>query len=312
MSQQYLNPAISEVCFLTGDIGGACRRLAELYEIRDWREASYTARGKGSMRLFRHEPEQGLCFSVYEESADAVFPFRQTRGQALHHVCHPAADYGKACAIALQSGLSMLSEGVVASEDGTGRSAFFYDRVLGSVIQLLEEDGAGRKQPPAADTILGAVGLGHVGYLTGDRESVLAHLGELYGLGDWLRVEYKPQKAWCYGRPVEGQYHVKAAVIPGAAGCSWEINQAVSEGTHRDYLHRWPNRINHLCHKIQEFEYWRSYFVGHGCIEVFSAEMEDDVMGYRRCFYAYDGALDAIFELMEKPHFRHGTGGCAE
>lgn len=304
MSEKYLDPAISEIGYLVGDISRACGRFAELYEIQEWQEARYTDSGKRSMRLYRYQPEQGLCFSLYEAGQELWSPCRNPNRQSLHHICHEAPDFGEACAIALRNGLYKFSEGVIESDSGTCPSAFFYDGALTAVIQILERKDSAKPAVSIPNTILGKIGIGHIGYLTADREVTLAHLERLYGLGEWLRVEYKPQKAWCYGKPTQGQYYVKAAVIPGATGCSWEINQAVTGGTHRDYLESWPNRINHICHKIQDFEYWRDHFVRLGCTEKFAAEMEDDIMGYRRCFYAYDTVLDTIFELMEKPHFR--------
>lgn len=305
MRENSLDPSISEICFLVSDLNGACSRFEQLYGVRPQQEAVYSARDQSRTRLLRYPPENGLRFTLFEACGAGWTPFRQPRLQALHHICHRVTDYKAACRIAGQNGLDLLSEGIVESDGGMGRQcAFYFDGVLGSVIQLLEDGAAEKPAESMSGTILGMIGTAHVGYLTADREAVLAHLEKLYGLHDWLRVEYKPGAARCYGREVQGQYYVKAAVVPGAEGCSFEINQPVSKGAHQDYLGCWQNHINHICHKIKDFEYWRDYFVGLGCKELFSAEMEDELMGYRRCFYAYDSTLNAVFELMEKPHFR--------
>lgn len=149
-----------------------------------------------------------------------------------------------------------------------------------------------------------ALPMQHVGYLVKDRDACVAHLEKLYGITGWKMVEYKPMATKCYGEPFEN-YYVKAAVHPPIDGCGIELIQPVSGGLHYDFKERDHDSINHICHKPADYEYWINRFVEKGCELVFEAEMEDDVLGYRRCGYVYDPVLRTVFEFAEIPHFRN-------
>lgn len=153
-------------------------------------------------------------------------------------------------------------------------------------------------------SILEEIPIQHVGYLVKDREAACRQLEKLYGLGEWTKIEYKPLKASCFGKPFEG-YYVKAAIHPSVGGCGLELIQPVSEGMHMEFFRRDANSANHICHTVKDYEKYLKYFLDKGCELVFEAEMEDEIRGYRRCGYAYDPILHIIFELAEVPHFRN-------
>lgn len=154
------------------------------------------------------------------------------------------------------------------------------------------------------NNLLTEVGIKHVGIVVADRDSAVKRLGELYGLKDWIYIEYKPLKSWCYGKPFEG-YYVRAAAMPAADYCTFEIIEPVSEGMHMDFFRKDTNSINHICHVVKEYEKYRDHFISLGCELIFEAEMEDEIKGYRRCAYAYDPVMNTIFEFAEEPYFRN-------
>jgi hypothetical protein len=84
-----------------------------------------------------------------------------------------------------------------------------------------------------------------------------------------------------------------------------EILQHVSgEGVHKDFIAAGNNGLHHIAFKVDDFDYWREYFVGKGSRFVFEAETEDPVNGYRRCFYAEDKENNMIYEIKEQNIFR--------
>lgn len=146
-------------------------------------------------------------------------------------------------------------------------------------------------------------GIHHVGHVVEDLDEALSVLKADLGEIDYQIYDFKPTKAWCYDKPAEG-YALKIAMITlqGNPTCI-ELIQPVTEGLHRDMLLQSAG-INHICFAVTgDYDTWRDHYSNCGAEFVFESETEDDVVGYRRCFYVRDSAGN-IVEIKETPYFR--------
>ena len=146
-------------------------------------------------------------------------------------------------------------------------------------------------------------GLHHVGYVVEDLEAALSALEGDLGELDYQTYDFKPGKAWSCGVPVE-DYALKIAMITLRENQTCiELIQPVSEGLHRDMLRKGEG-INHICFAVTgDYDQWREHYEKSGAQFVFESETEDDIVGYRRCFYVKDAAGN-IVEVKETPYFR--------
>ena len=55
---------------------------------------------------------------------------------------------------------------------------------------------------------------------------------------------------------------------------------------------------------MDDFDYWKDFFLQRGAKFLFESETEDEINGYRRCFYADDPEYGMVYEIKEKAHFR--------
>lgn len=150
---------------------------------------------------------------------------------------------------------------------------------------------------------LSEYGLHHVGYVVKDLDSVLGAMKDSLGEITYQMYDFKPTRAWCYGREVFN-YQLKIAMVTLAENqTSVEIIQAVSPGMHRDAAEE-NSGINHICFAVaKDYDDWRAHFEGLGAEFVFESETEDTLVGYRRCFYIRDKTGN-IIEIKETPYFR--------
>lgn len=148
-------------------------------------------------------------------------------------------------------------------------------------------------------------GIEHVGYVVKDLGKTIEHFKSFYGIKDFQMYDFSPTKAWSYGKKVDN-YRLKIAMAQiSDTTCKVEIIQPVSgEGVHRDFVEAGNSGMHHVAFRVEEYDYWRQYFIDKGTEFVFESETEDDVIGFRRCFYAYDKEVDMIFEIKEIPYFR--------
>lgn len=147
-------------------------------------------------------------------------------------------------------------------------------------------------------------GLHHVGFVVKDADAVLKEFAELYGLTVGKAYEFRPTRAWSYGKEVE-DYLLKIAMITMDDGSTIEIIEPISgEGVHKDFVQGGGNGMHHLCFCVDDYDYWRNYFAEKNATIVFESETEDDLNGYRRCFYAEDRLVGMVYEIKEKPYFR--------
>jgi catechol 2,3-dioxygenase-like lactoylglutathione lyase family enzyme len=146
----------------------------------------------------------------------------------------------------------------------------------------------------------------HVGYVVKDLEGAVEHFKDCYGLNEFKVYDFVPSKVWSYGKEVFG-YKLRiamSAAVDGKAGV--EIIQPIGgEGVHKDFLTNGGEGLHHVCISVDnDYDAWREKFVKKGYRFVFESETEDDVIGFRRCFYAEDPVTSMIIEIKETPYFR--------
>ena len=150
------------------------------------------------------------------------------------------------------------------------------------------------------------LGIEHEGYLVRDLDAAVEHFREMYGIEDWALYDFRPTRAWSYGKEVTN-YHLKiamASVSPTSSGI--ELIQHISgEGVHQDWIAQGHHGMHHIAFKVDDFDYWREFFLKKGAKFVFESETEDEINGYRRCFYADDPEYGMVYEIKEKNYFRN-------
>ncbi|WZL72769.1 VOC family protein [Clostridiaceae bacterium 35-E11] len=148
-------------------------------------------------------------------------------------------------------------------------------------------------------------GIHHVGYVVKDLDETVNHFKKFYGIDDFQIYEFSPSKVWSYGEEVQ-QYRLKIAMGKlKNTTCGIEIIQPLEgEGVHKDFIVDGNNGMHHICFAVEDYDYWREHFMNAKAEFVFESETEDEINGYRRCFYAEDLKTEMIFEIKEIPHFR--------
>jgi catechol 2,3-dioxygenase-like lactoylglutathione lyase family enzyme len=145
----------------------------------------------------------------------------------------------------------------------------------------------------------------HIGFVVPDLEKTMSHITEIFGVKKFSIYEFSPTKAWAMGKEIPG-YKLKiamAVVENGSTG--FEIIQPISpEGIHRDMAYSGKKGMNHIAFKVDDYDYWKEFFTKKGAQFIFESETEDELNGYRRCFYVKDEEEDLIYEIKEKAYFK--------
>jgi len=149
--------------------------------------------------------------------------------------------------------------------------------------------------------------LHHVGYIVEDAEKSAQHFKTFYGVEDFAVYDFRPSKAWSYGEEVK-EYQLKIAMSTTKNGeTGIEIIQPiVGKGVHKDFIESGNSGMHHVCIAVDKEEYdtYRNDFANRGYSFLFESETEDEVIGYRRCFYAKDTDTEMVMEIKENPYFR--------
>lgn len=149
-------------------------------------------------------------------------------------------------------------------------------------------------------------GIEHVGFVVKDLNASVEHFKQLYGIEDFVFYDFYPTRAWSYGKEVEG-YHLKIAManINDQSSGVELIEPAGGTGVHQDWVDAGHSGMHHIAFKVDDYDYWRDYFIKKGAKFVFESETEDELNGYRRCFYADDPEDEMVYEIKEKAYFRN-------
>ena len=144
--------------------------------------------------------------------------------------------------------------------------------------------------------------LHHVGFVVKDAEETFEGLKQLLGDLKCLRYNFKPMKAYCNNIEVKN-YELNIIMVELEGKANIEIIQPVSEGYHMDFTEKTGGGINHICFAVDNYDELHKKFVDSEAKFLFESETEDDVIGYRRCFYAEDSNGNVV-EIKENPYFR--------
>ncbi|MGI6227087.1 MAG: VOC family protein [Peptococcales bacterium] len=142
----------------------------------------------------------------------------------------------------------------------------------------------------------------HIGFVVEDLEESMDRLTNIFGIKKFSVYDFTPTRAWSEGVEVANyQLKIAMAVVDDKTG--FEIIQPVSEGIHKKMAESGKKGVNHIAFKVDDYDYWRAFFQQKGARFIFESETEDELNGYRRCFYVEE--QDLIYEIKEKAHFRN-------
>lgn len=147
-------------------------------------------------------------------------------------------------------------------------------------------------------------GLHHVGFVVKDMEATAGEIKAMYGVEVPIPYEFSPTRAWSYGEEVF-DYKLKIAMISFNSGSMIELIEPISgEGVHKNFVESGHSGLHHICFCVEDYDYWHQHFKNRNNVFLFESETEDDLNGYRRCFYAEDKTIGTVYEIKEKPYFR--------
>ncbi|KAA8679074.1 VOC family protein [Clostridium sp. HV4-5-A1G] len=148
-------------------------------------------------------------------------------------------------------------------------------------------------------------GIEHVGFVVRDLDKSIDHFKNFYGIEEFQIYYFSPTRAWSYGKEIKN-YKLKIAMCNvNGISSGIEIIQPISgDGVHKDFIESNNNGLHHIAFKVDDYDYWREYFLKRGSRLVFESETEDELNGYRRCFYANDEENNMVYEIKEIAHFR--------
>lgn len=151
---------------------------------------------------------------------------------------------------------------------------------------------------------LNEYGIHHIGFIVDDLEKSIEYFENIYGLKAGTPYEFKPDRVWSYGNEIS-EYLLKISMIRMKNGSLIELIQPVDgNGVHKDFIAAGNKGMHHICFSVDDYDYWRTYFEKNPVIIIFESETEDELNGYRRCFYAKDETVGMVYEIKENPYFR--------
>lgn len=151
-------------------------------------------------------------------------------------------------------------------------------------------------------------GIDHIGFIVQDIEKSIEHMKDHYGIKDIKFMSPYIKTAWTNGKPHHQQCKVAIVTLENNQ-CKMEFLEPVTEGGyHWEYVQAGGGGINHICFKVNDFDYWHEHFKAKGDDIFFEYEDEDDMNGYRRCMYARDPIMDMVYEIKEINRYRDKDG----
>jgi Glyoxalase/Bleomycin resistance protein/Dioxygenase superfamily. len=152
-------------------------------------------------------------------------------------------------------------------------------------------------------------GIGHIGMVVGSLKECTEKFTAVFGIDNFLIYDFQPKRVWVMGREIyDCKFKIAMATLEN--GSQLEIIEAVSGDTpHKDFILSGGQGIHHIAFYTDKYDDWLDYFKGMNAAILFEAEVEDEVKGYRRCFYAEDRELCSIIEVTEKSIFNQDLGG---
>jgi hypothetical protein len=141
--------------------------------------------------------------------------------------------------------------------------------------------------------------IGHIGYIVANRDSSVEMLQSILGIDNFILYDFVPKKAWVTGKEIF-DCKLKIAVGVFKNNVKLEIIQPVSGATpHHEFLSKIGSGIHHIAFYSDRYDEWHEYFKARSAVFLFEMEAEDDVIGYRRSFYAEVEGFQGVLEITE-------------
>jgi catechol 2,3-dioxygenase-like lactoylglutathione lyase family enzyme len=147
--------------------------------------------------------------------------------------------------------------------------------------------------------------LGHIGYVVENLEADTGTFLGFMGIESFRIYDFVPNRVWADGKELSGcALRIAIGSIKGSE-VKVELIQPVSgETPHALFLRERGPALHHIAFPVAEYEDWRRRYRSLGARIVFEAETEDEIIGYRRCFYARAEGMAGLVEITEIPRKR--------
>jgi len=132
----------------------------------------------------------------------------------------------------------------------------------------------------------------------------MERFGQVFEIESSLIYDFLPKRAWVRGKEImDCRFRIAMATLKN--GSQIEMIEAVSgETPHKEFIDAGGQGIHHIAFYTDRYDQWINYFKGLDISILFEAEAEDDIKGYRRCFYAEDPKLRCIVEFTEISRYK--------
>lgn len=147
--------------------------------------------------------------------------------------------------------------------------------------------------------------LGHVGYIVDDAEAHAERYRQTLGIQNFLIYDFVPDHAWTSGRELpECMLRIAMGTITHDVKIEL-IQPVVGDTPHARFLKEHGPGVHHIAFYSKDYIDWLDYYKAQGAEIVFEAETEDEIIGYRRSFYAKVTGMVGLIEITEIARKRH-------
>lgn len=141
--------------------------------------------------------------------------------------------------------------------------------------------------------------LGHVGYVVDDVEANAEKYRRSLGIENFMIYNFTPDNVWADERKLPG-CTLRIAIGTIKNEVKIELIQPIAGDTpHARFLREKGPGVHHIAFYTKDYDQWHAYFRDNGAKFVFEAETEDEIIGYRRSFYAQVADMVGLIEITE-------------
>ncbi len=142
--------------------------------------------------------------------------------------------------------------------------------------------------------------LGHVGYVVDDVEANAEKYRRSLGIENFMIYNFTPDNVWSDEQRLPGGCTLRIAIGSIKNEVKIELIQPIAGDTpHARFLREKGPGIHHVAFYTKDYDEWRAYFKDKGAKFAFEAETEDEIIGYRRSFYAQVPDMVGLIEITE-------------
>ena len=141
--------------------------------------------------------------------------------------------------------------------------------------------------------------LGHVGYVVDDVAANAEKYRRSLGIENFRIYDFIPDRVWASGKELS-VCTLRIAIGSMKNDVKIELIQPIAGDTpHARFLKEKGPGVHHIAFYTKDYEEWLAHYKSAGAQIVFEAETEDDVIGYRRSFYAQVAGMVGLIEITE-------------